>query len=234
MSTEHLAQNVFLALENSNEITDGLFNNNMNMYQSLCKSKVHDLWVDPNRYKLLPEMDGNVSDDGSEDCKRLFNKISSLPVKDLWTHEQDETARITYASERQTDNAEESTEVEPSSKEFRAAGAKEAPPNTTKDKASDIREYTGLQNNPDGTTVCLVSTEQEKRLESEKQEEHERKTEEAVSEVRTDTENEKYGGELPEVTGSMVQWMAGDPELEDKKDPGTCMKDTPKSTCPNQ
>ncbi|XP_033737927.1 uncharacterized protein LOC117325648 [Pecten maximus] len=84
MSKEQLTQNVFLALENTNLVMDDFLNQSRIFYQALCSTTDLDLHVDPNRYKLFPEIDGNVSDDGSEDCKRMFSKISSLPVKNIW------------------------------------------------------------------------------------------------------------------------------------------------------
>ncbi|OWF54415.1 hypothetical protein KP79_PYT08631 [Mizuhopecten yessoensis] len=107
LSKEQLAQNVFLALENSDVVMDDLFSQNRNLYQALCSSTDLGLSVDPNRYKLFPEIDGNVSEDGSEDCKRMFEKICSHPIKDLWTHTQEGTERVTCDTDRKPDSPDQ-------------------------------------------------------------------------------------------------------------------------------
>lgn len=117
LSKARLTQNVFLALENSDSVMDGIYNPSRNFYQDLRTSISLDLFVDPNRYKLFPEIDGNVSDDGSEDCKLMFSKIASPSVRNLWvdtprTTEGDEdlTGRVSDQVTAKTDKSKDESQ----------------------------------------------------------------------------------------------------------------------------
>lgn len=166
--------NAFLAVGNLDDVLDNYFNGYRNHLHNICGSPVTftartaDDHITCHPDADVKRKDLKIDDGGSLECKKLFEKIRSGPVRELWSSSNDAaqlyetvpTAQKNNTKEKQTetkvkeDNRSVKTEVKPSASDF-TESYKHTKPNLNKNTENENKTDNSYRKGEKDPTGCL-------------------------------------------------------------------------------